>query len=285
MIKVTIQFLINTVRFPGTIYLPGSLFDDVTDDTSRIVAAGGYLWPKSVPADEVEIASAWAIVARRNGATLDEVARIMLLGLSRAINSRALIPGPAGPQGPQGIQGPIGLPGIQGPIGLTGTQGIQGPVGPRGIQGPTGPQGPQGPVGEMGYGLTKEGGVASLVINDTGRESIRGMVVTSSSRREFAVSIAETDADNAVGVIYDEGVPPEKEMRIVTGGNGDVLLERDHSTKCNWSMRVSSRDEGRIVTQETIGDDIRLHFVGCGHTNQAADGGENVLVRAFVHFN
>ena len=137
----------------------------------------------------------------------------------------------------------------------------------------------------MGYGLTKEGGVTSFVVNDTGRESIRGMVVVSSSRREFAVSVAKTDADNAVGVIYDEGVPPEREMRIVTGGSADVLLEGGHSTKCNWWMRVSSREAGRIVTQATIGNDSRLHFRECGHTNQAAAGGENVLIRAFVHFN
>lgn len=43
-----------------------------------------------------------------------------------------------GPQGPQGIPGPVGP---QGPQGL---QGEQGPIGPQGIQGETGPQGPAG---------------------------------------------------------------------------------------------------------------------------------------------
>jgi Collagen triple helix repeat (20 copies) len=42
------------------------------------------------------------------------------------------VPGPTGPQGPQGFAGP------QGPVGAAGAQGIPGP---QGVQGPTGPQG------------------------------------------------------------------------------------------------------------------------------------------------
>lgn len=90
------------------------------------------------------------------------------------------LPGPEGPQGPQGIQGPVGPQGPQGEVGpvgpqgprgtqgVNGPQGIQGPkggpgpkgdagpqgevgpVGPRGLQGETGPAGPQGPIGPVG---------------------------------------------------------------------------------------------------------------------------------------
>jgi hypothetical protein len=61
-----------------------------------------------------------------------------------------------GPQGPQGLQGPIGLTGpqgeqgIQGPIGLTGPTGADGAIGPAGPQGSAGPQGPQGEQGLQG---------------------------------------------------------------------------------------------------------------------------------------
>jgi uncharacterized protein (TIGR02145 family) len=68
-------------------------------------------------------------------------------------------PATAGPQGPAGQQGPIGLTGstgAQGPIGLTGPAGAtgatgpQGPIGLTGTTGTTGATGPQGPVGLTG---------------------------------------------------------------------------------------------------------------------------------------
>jgi hypothetical protein len=64
--------------------------------------------------------------------------------------------GPTGSQGPQGIQGDIGVTGprgLQGDTGVQGPQGIQGDIGltgPQGIQGDTGAQGPQGIQGNTG---------------------------------------------------------------------------------------------------------------------------------------
>src|SRR5256885_164817 len=73
--------------------------------------------------------------------------------------------GPAGPQGPpglQGIQGPQGLQGIQGPQGLQGIQGPQGDRGDVGPQGPTGAQGPQGFAGTTGQSAVSVFGTATL---------------------------------------------------------------------------------------------------------------------------
>ena len=67
--------------------------------------------------------------------------------------------GPEGPQGPQGVPGPQGPqgetgaqgdPGIQGPPGPAGPQGGPGPAGPQGATGPQGPDGPAGPTGPQG---------------------------------------------------------------------------------------------------------------------------------------
>jgi len=84
--------------------------------------------------------------------------------------------GPIGLSGPQGPQGPVGLTGSQGVQGVQGPQGAQGPqgdVGPQGIQGVIGPQGPQGvqglqgldgaagPQGEAGVGITLKGSVST----------------------------------------------------------------------------------------------------------------------------
>ena len=63
------------------------------------------------------------------------------------------LPGPAGPQGPQGVQGPVGPQGPQGevgPVGPQGPRGVQGNNGPQGIQGPKGDPGPKGDVGPQG---------------------------------------------------------------------------------------------------------------------------------------
>lgn len=55
-----------------------------------------------------------------------------------AEKSGSSIPGPVGPQGPQGVQGPPGPQGAQGPQGVTGPQGPAGPTGATGPQGPAG---------------------------------------------------------------------------------------------------------------------------------------------------
>jgi hypothetical protein len=58
--------------------------------------------------------------------------------------------GTAGAQGPQGLQGPAGAAGLQGPTGPTGSQGLQGAAGAQGPQGVAGPAGAQGPQGIQG---------------------------------------------------------------------------------------------------------------------------------------
>jgi hypothetical protein len=92
--------------------------------------------------------------------------------------------GPIGPQGIQGEIGPIGPQGPQGPQGPTGSQGVQGPQGPQGIQGvqgetgPIGPQGPQGipgPIGLTGIGVTLEKLASTLLAIDWGVDGLSGL--------------------------------------------------------------------------------------------------------------
>lgn len=84
-------------------------------------------------------------------------------------------------QGPQGIQGPIGLTGSQGSQGIQGIQGDTGLTGPQGLQGiqgvtgNTGPQGVQGLTGATGADSTVAGpqGLTGLT-GDTGPQGIQG---------------------------------------------------------------------------------------------------------------
>jgi collagen type VII alpha len=71
------------------------------------------------------------------------------LTVSKVRNLLGIV-GDAGPQGPQGVQGPVGPQGVQGPQGPQGVQGVQGPQGVQGVQGPQGVQGVQGPQGITG---------------------------------------------------------------------------------------------------------------------------------------
>lgn len=67
--------------------------------------------------------------------------------------------GERGARGPQGLAGVQGEQGLCGPAGLTGEQGLQGQAGEQGVQGEEGPQGLQGPAGEQGcQGQTGEQG-------------------------------------------------------------------------------------------------------------------------------
>lgn len=78
----------------------------------------------------------------------------------RALEQRAPVQGPPGPQGspgPLGPQGPAGPAGQDGPQGQQGPQGAastvpgpQGAIGPSGPAGPQGTQGPSGPQGDRG---------------------------------------------------------------------------------------------------------------------------------------
>lgn len=104
----------------------------------------------------------------------------------------SFVPGPAGPQGIQGVTG-YGPPGIQGEEGEPSF--VPGPIGPQGIQGPTGfgpqgiqgeegeqsfvpgPRGPQGLQGFTGYGpqgIQGEDGEQSFIPGPMGPQGIQG---------------------------------------------------------------------------------------------------------------
>ena len=76
----------------------------------------------------------------------------------------------SGPQGPQGVPGPIGMTGPQGPQGDPGPTGMTGPQGPQGDPGPVGMTGPQGPQGSPGVDgrtvLSGSGGPSAMTGTD-----------------------------------------------------------------------------------------------------------------------
>lgn len=89
------------------------------------------------------------------------------------------MPGPEGPQGIQGIQGPQGPQGIKGDTGPQGPQGIKGDTGPQGTIGPQGIQGPEGPQGIQGVkGDTGDSGYSTGTVLPTPSATYRGKSFT-----------------------------------------------------------------------------------------------------------
>jgi Collagen triple helix repeat (20 copies) len=115
----------------------------------------------------------------------------------------------AGPQGPQGIQGPTGSTGPQGPQGLQGPTGATGPQGPQGLQGPTGAtgsqglQGPAGPIGPAGppglQGLQGPAGLGSPMIPDFLSNAANGVTLTGPFANSNVPQAMEFDIAVAAG--------------------------------------------------------------------------------------
>jgi hypothetical protein len=148
-----------------------------------------------------------------------------------------------GPQGNQGIQGPIGLTGpqgdkgdqgIQGPIGLTGLQGAKGdkgetgPQGEQGIQGPIGLTGPQGDQGIQGpIGLTGPKG-------DKGDQGIQGI----------------QGPKGDTGLTGAQGPKGDKGDTGVTGAQGPIGLT---GAKGDQGIQGLKGDKGDTGAQGPIG--------------------------------
>ncbi|MEE3146173.1 MAG: hypothetical protein VX280_08390, partial [Bacteroidota bacterium] len=127
------------------------------------------------------------------------------------------IPGPEGPQGPEGQQG---IPGPEGPQGPEGQQGIPGPQGEQGIPGPEGPSG----VVNVGPGLTLNNGEINI-------ETGSGLAYDGNT-------LYVTDADS----------DPNNEIELPTnpGNSGDVLTT-DGSGGVSWTTPPSGGSGGAVL--------------------------------------
>ena len=152
------------------------------------------------------------------------------------------VPGPVGPQGPQGSFGPqgpigtmgsIGLTGTQGPIGLTGTQGptgLTGTQGPIGLTGPQGPIGPQGAIGTQGpIGLTGTQGPIGL----TGTQGPIGLTGTQGP-------IGLTGTQGPIGLTGPQGIPGG----LISVADFYALMPGDNATAVAAGTPVAFPQDG-----------------------------------------
>ena len=149
---------------------------------------------------------------------------------------------------------------------------------------------------ERTHGISLEtpiGGRAIRVINDTGEVSIRGRVLKASEAVDAAVMLCPADDDEALAIMYTEGVEDGGFVFVVTSGIAEVLLEDDTgTTRGNW-LRTSITEAGTADGTNAdppgsgIGE-VQQHFKEIGHVTQNVAGGgigTNVLAKCWLHFN
>jgi hypothetical protein len=133
--------------------------------------------------------------------------------------------------------------------------------------------------------FTPEGGLAVLVTNKTGSDTVKGTLVDASTATDNAFSLTEADDADIIGIVYEDGIADGEEAWVVIAGIADVLLkDSTAATRGNWVM--SSDTIGRADATASAPPGLAAaHFQEIGHCVQSAGAGTDVLARCILHFN
>ncbi len=138
--------------------------------------------------------------------------------------------------------------------------------------------------GNSGSGFTSEGGYYETFVNNTGAESIKGTIVVASSTANNGVSIAPAGSVMPIGVIYEDGVDNNAEVKVVVYGKAQVLLKNGEAATAGYWCGVSVDTAGRMY-QVSTSPSTSEHNREIGHSLQSAVSGTNVLSLVQLHFN
>lgn len=131
--------------------------------------------------------------------------------------------------------------------------------------------------------LTSEGGLAVLLINDTGAPSVKGSMVQASASVDGAVSLSAPY--ECIGVIYNSGVADGDPVWVVVSGVAEVLLKDTTAATRGYWVGVSSTLGRADATNAAPPGLVDAHFTEVGHCLQSATAGTDVLVKVALHFN
>lgn len=122
--------------------------------------------------------------------------------------------------------------------------------------------------------------------NLTGSASVKGTVISASTSGEgFVLQGFEFDA---IGVVYDDGVPNGELCMIVIAGVAEVLLKNGTaSTFGNWTKAsdTDGRAEATVPPDGLGAQSTSEHFKEIGHCIETKSAGTNVLAKVVLHFN
>lgn len=94
--------------------------------------------------------------------------------------------------------------------------------------------------------MTELGGFAVLMINKTGATSVKGTVVAVSATTDNGCAIADTSADDVLGVIYNSGIADGSPVWVVVGGIAEVLIENATAANLRAYVSMSTTVAGRV---------------------------------------
>jgi len=133
-----------------------------------------------------------------------------------------------------------------------------------------------------GYVDTYEGKVK--IVNKTGANSVKGMVVAVSTVTDNSFMVNPIDGDFPMGIVYEDGIADGQETWVTVSGKAQVLLVDAVATTRGYIMVSSSTTAGRVDTTLAIPTPV-VHFREIGHVLESKTAGTNVLVWAIIHFN
>lgn len=136
--------------------------------------------------------------------------------------------------------------------------------------------------------VTRHGGFAVKVINDTGAVSVEGTVVETSSSISNGVSLVGIGDPDPIGIVLDSGVPDGEEMWITTNGLAKVFYIG--SVTIHYFARVTvsgdtGNEAGKLIAEPVPSPPFASdkHFQECGHVKESRVGAG--LALTYVHFN
>ena len=138
--------------------------------------------------------------------------------------------------------------------------------------------------------LTPEGGMAVLLTNKTGSNSVAGMLVQLSNVADSSFEASEANDNHPIGVVYNAGIADGSGAWVVISGCCSALLaDGTTSTAGNW-VQVSVAAAGRVLanTAEPPGGGVvglDRHMQEVGHCAETKGSGTDVLALIFLHFN
>jgi hypothetical protein len=136
-----------------------------------------------------------------------------------------------------------------------------------------------------GCGFTAEGGLYETFINNTETAtSVKGTVVIASTSVQGGVDTAPKGSYVPIGIIYEDGVPKGSNVKVVTYGKAQVLLESDQTSTTGHWCGVSNDENGRMYQLAVAPVGASTHSQEIGHSLQTV-GTAGSLSLVAVHFN
>lgn len=130
--------------------------------------------------------------------------------------------------------------------------------------------------------FTEEGGLAVLMINKTGSDSVKGTIVAASTGTDSAFELAGAGSPKAIGIVYESGIADAANCWVVVSGIAEVLMQDSVATTHGNYALTSASAAGRAVSSSTY--PTATVEQGIGHIILSTAGGTNVLTKVILQF-